>query len=174
MKSCYSLVLSDLCIYGHTTSDPKTGWEVWILQNLLLHNKYIQPGSAVSPRRFKNFIFTLKCCSGGDTHHWEWVSSKGEREEEGEIDREVAHREYKRNKCQVYAGGRWIQIVSMWFPECEVIFRQRDRVQGQTFPLCSSNNCLFWRCTSCQMIPLHLGFIHTTTFSFLNKVFEQN
>lgn len=44
-----------------------------------------------------------------------WVSKwgKGEREREGEEDRGVAHREYKRNKCQVHAGGRLIKIVCM-------------------------------------------------------------
>lgn len=40
-------------------------------------------------------------CSGGDTHVT--VSeqiSQGEREREGEIDREVAHREYKRSSVK--------------------------------------------------------------------------
>ena len=44
-----------------------------------------------------------------------WASKwgKGEREREGEIDREAAHREYKKSKCQVCAEGRWIKIVSV-------------------------------------------------------------
>lgn len=49
------------------------------------------------------------------THMSLWASEwgKGEREREGEIDREAAHREYKKSKCQVCAEGRWIKIVSV-------------------------------------------------------------
>jgi len=103
------------------TFDPqKSGREVWILQH------HAQSIVAIDT----SFLALLLSCS---------VRAKVSAREEEEIDGEVVHGEYKRNKCQVPAGGRWIKIVSGKFPEWEVIF-----MLWGTGVFCSSGNFYFF------------------------------